>query len=130
SVSFIITLLLPGTVVRAEGGLAAFGNVAQRCVPRRVDGELRRVGTVPVQRLAPDAGNLFDIRRTALATFDLHRNHADLGKLGNQFDGIQAGRLFQGVETLAVYHEAPLAQGRIACGLTGLVVVDQDVVEP
>src|SRR3990167_9955644 len=120
---------LPGTVVGTQGGLAALGQAVQRAAPLRLYRiGLRRV-SVGIQRGAPDPGDLLDIGRAALASLNLHRRHADGGELRDQIEGVEAGRLFQGMEALAIDQKAALAQGRVTGRLILAITVDQHAVE-
>src|SRR5690606_37239471 len=76
-VSCVAPRSLPGPVVGTQGGLRAFGKAVQHLPPAGFDRIALRCLEVAVQRGAPDAGDLLDIGRAALAALDLHRGDTD-----------------------------------------------------
>ena len=108
----------------------AFGDLVELGHPRRQYAEgLGAAAVELVERGAPHLGDLGDVGRAALAALDLDRADADAGELGQQLEGVEAGRLLERVVGLVVDLEAALAQRRVAGALALGEAVDEDAVQ-
>ena len=121
--------LFPFAMIGADGGQATFRQARQRAVPGRIHMGVTGTGIQPVQRLAPGAGYICDIGRTALAAFNFHGADAKLFQFREQIQSVQTHRLFNGVVHTALNFETAFAQSGVAGRFAFAISVDQYIVK-
>ena len=120
---------MPGSLVRSDGGLGAFGDPRQGLHPIGLGLEGRGVALAGIDGVAPHPGDVRHVARAALTTFQLDGGDPGAHDLRQQVQGVEAGGLLDGIAGLALDLIAAFADGRVAGRFVPVAPLDQDAAQ-